>query len=207
MGNTVFSMNLEETSVNSVQDYIHSKVQEIKVITRTVDIPVVKYLGAKHMFLVLKLEDDILVINHVTDDNEEDDEKNTVVLDVNMKALRVTLQDIISKAKYSEDNIQNSAFNGVLGVGAFFGGLYAQKYGYKVAYKDDESSQNKQECSEVFENADVDLISNHNDYNSRSTVSGVVGLGVIVINQIYYCVQIRLMTHLKIKQSTKKSKR
>ncbi|KAL4479561.1 hypothetical protein ABPG72_018547 [Tetrahymena utriculariae] len=113
MGGTIFHMNLEEMSFSSVQDYIHSKVKEIKVVTRTVDIPIVKYLGAQHMFLVLKLEGGIRVVNHLSDDNggkgakvvfqrlpqqDEDDDKHTVVLNIELTA-SVTLQDIISKAK------------------------------------------------------------------------------------------------------------
>ncbi|EAR97627.1 hypothetical protein TTHERM_01087800 (macronuclear) [Tetrahymena thermophila SB210] len=120
MGNsTVFSMNLEGMQVRTVRDCTHLKVKEIKVMARPVDIPVVKYLGAEHMFLVLELENGVLIINHISDGDggkgakvvfeklpeSEVDEKHTTVLEVRLKSSPATLQDMISYAKqYQEDH-------------------------------------------------------------------------------------------------------
>ncbi|KAL4465227.1 hypothetical protein ABPG74_001941 [Tetrahymena malaccensis] len=98
---------------STVRDYIHQKVKEIKVIVRTVDIPVIKYLGAQHMFLLLKLDNGVRVINHITDDNggkgakvvfekltkqDSIDNQHTIVMQTSL-SVSITLVDVISKAK------------------------------------------------------------------------------------------------------------
>ncbi|EAR97626.1 hypothetical protein TTHERM_01087790 (macronuclear) [Tetrahymena thermophila SB210] len=110
--NTIFKMKLEEMQVSTVQDCTHLRVKEISVVARSVDITVVKQLGAKHMFLVLRLEGDILIINDVSDGDGgkgakvvfkklpqcEINEGQEVLITACIRR-NVTLQNVISYAK------------------------------------------------------------------------------------------------------------